>query len=219
MNIYVVVEGMVGERKVYQHWIPLVNPSLSYVPHISDIEHDHFSIIAGGGYPQYYDVVENAIADVNDYGNIDRLVIVVDSEEMGYDEKHAEVKERVSRLRCVAAICIVIQHFCLEAWALGNRVIIRPNPHCPRLREYKRFYNVRVDDPELLPAYPPEELNRAQFAAKYLRRALNDKYRNLTYTKSNPGALLHYKYLERLEQRLEQTGHIPSFDGFLTAFV
>ena len=219
MNIYVIVEGAAGERKVYQHWVPLVNPNLSYVPHVSNIVHNHFSIIIGGGYPQYYEVIDDAIADVNHYGNIDRLVIAVDSEEMEFDEKYAEICQHVSKSHCIAETRIVVQHFCLETWALGNRVIIRPNSQSSKLREYKRFYNVRLNDPELLPGYPPEELNRAQFAERYLRRALNDKYRNLTYTKSNPGALLHDKYFERVKGRLEQTGHISSFEGFLAAFM
>ena len=70
MNIHIVVEGVVGEAKVYRHWVPLVNPSLSYVPHISEIANDNFSIVAGGGYPQYYDVIDACIADVHASGKI-----------------------------------------------------------------------------------------------------------------------------------------------------
>ncbi|MCZ6677400.1 MAG: hypothetical protein O7E52_09130, partial [Candidatus Poribacteria bacterium] len=200
-------------------WVPLVNPNLSYVQHISEIQDNHFTIIAGGGYPHYYEVIDAAIDDVNGHGNIDRLVVAVDSEEMAFDEKYAEIDAHLSGLHCIAEVQIVIQHFCLETWALGNRIMVRQNPQDPKLREYRRFYNVRNRDPELLPAYPPEELNRAQFAEKYLRRALQDKYRNLTYTKSNPKALLHFKYFQRVRERLEQAGHIYSFKTFLTAFV
>jgi hypothetical protein len=32
MNIHIVVEGEVGEKYLYQSWIPLVNPALEYVP-------------------------------------------------------------------------------------------------------------------------------------------------------------------------------------------
>jgi hypothetical protein len=48
---------------------------------------------------------------------------------------------------------------------------------------------------------------------------LNEKYRNLTYSKSNPGALLHVKYFEQIKNRLKDTGHIASFGAFLQAFV
>ncbi len=217
MNIYIVAEG-IAETKIYPHWVPLVNPVLSHVQHIAEIVENNFAVISGRGYPQYFDVINRAILDVNDHGNIDRLVIAVDSEEMSFDEKHTEIRDHAAAVPCDADVWIVIQHFCIEAWALGNVVIVRKDPHLPKLKEYKSFYDVRIYDPELLPAYAPEELNRAQFAQKYLRRALNDKYGNLTYSKSNPGPLLNAKYFGRVRQRYEQTGHINSFQAFLGAF-
>jgi hypothetical protein len=219
MNIYVVVEGERGAAKVYASWVPLVNPSLTYVPHISEIANDNFSIVGGGGYPQYWEIIDAAIDDVNNYRNIQRLVIGVDSEESSYQEKHEEIEDHLRGSRCLAEIRIVIQHFCLETWALGNEVIVKEHPNSDVLRKYVKFFNVRVRDPELLPDYPEEELNRAQFAAKYLKHALNDKYKELTYSKNNPIPLLHPKYFGRVKQRLQNTGHIPSFEHFLAAFV
>jgi len=217
MNIHVVVEGVIGGAKVYKTWVPLVNPRLSYVSHISDVVNDNFSIVAGGGFPQYYDTIDAAIADVNSYGNIQRLVICVDSEEMSYQDKYREIEDHISGSTCLAEIRIVVQHFCLETWALGNQVIVT-HPHSELLRKYVNFFNVRVKDPELLPGYSEEELNRAQFAARYLKCALNDKYRRLTYSKSNPTALLHPKYFDRVKQRFQNTRHISSFAHFLGAF-
>jgi hypothetical protein len=218
MNIYIVVEGEICEVKVYKHWIPLVNPTLTYVDHISEMQEDNFSIISGMGYPQYLGVIEDAIGDINDYGNIDRLVVTVDSEEMSYEEKFNEINGIVSETNCVAEVFIVVQHFCLETWALGNRLIIRKNTQSLKLKEYKTFFDVRINDPELLPGYEAEELNRAQFAFKYLKLALNERYRKLSYTKNNPKALLNDKYFEQVKKRLEDTGHISSFRFFLNAF-
>ena len=219
MNLYVVVEGEVGEKYVYQNWIPFVNPILRYVHHVSMITDNNFAIISGGGFPNYFDVIEAAIDDVNSYDHIDRLVVAIDSEDLSYSEKLSEMNQHLLSVRCNAETRVIIQHFCLEAWALGNRLIMRPNPQCPKLIEYKRFYNVRSSDPELLPAYEKEQLNRAQFAEIYLRKALNDKFRNLTYTKGNPEALLHFKYFQRVKERYEQTDHIRSFNDFLSAFI
>jgi hypothetical protein len=220
VNIHIVVEGDVGEKKLYQCWVPFVNPALSYVSHISDIVNNNFSIISGGGYPQYLSaIVDNAIADVNTVDNIDRLVIAVDSEDMSYEEKYNEIQQLVSRSSCHAVVKIVIQHFCLETWALGNEVIIRQHPQCDKLRQYMRLYNVRIKDPELLPPHSQEQLNRAQFAEKYLRRALNDKYKRLSYSKGNPQVLLHSMYFERVKHRCKSSNHIQSFRNFLEAFV
>nr|MBN1228880.1 hypothetical protein [Anaerolineae bacterium] len=216
MNIYVVVEG-VTEQKVYKHWIPLINPRLTLKNYIDEIKNDDCYLITGGGYPRYFTVIENAISDVNSHTNFDRLVISIDSEEMSRDEKYEEIQSHLVQFPCRVPVKIVVQHFCFETWALGNRKIIRRNSQSSRLRTYQRFFNVGSQDPEQLPAI--EDLSRAQFAKKYLIAALNDKYRNLTYSKSQPKALLHSKYLEQLQIRLDQTGHIQSFESFLKAFV
>ncbi|NHZ71644.1 MAG: hypothetical protein GWP17_00960 [Aquificales bacterium] len=218
MNVYVVTEGQV-ETAVYKQWIPFINPNLSLVDRIDDVKDDRFYVISANGYPQYFKIIENAIADINHLKVFDRLVICVDSEDMTKHDKFDEIDEFVRDKQCAAQIRIVIQHFSIEAWALGNRKIIRSNPASRRLREYKRLHNVGKEDPELLPPNHEEDLNRAQFAERYLRFALNDRFRNLTYTKKNPDVLLHEKYFEQLKNRLEQTGHIASFYDFLQAFV
>ena len=74
MNIYVVVEGLT-ERIIYPTWIKLLNPNLNYVLSLSDISENDFSIITGGGYPSYFNVIESAIEDSNNHGAIDRLVV------------------------------------------------------------------------------------------------------------------------------------------------
>lgn len=220
MNLYIVIEGELASKKIYEHWIPYVNRNLSYVNHISEIVIDNFSILMGGGQPGILERIDAAIDDVNAYGNIDRLIIALDSEDFTFEEKYGWIYQHVSQKDCVAEIRILIQHFCMEAWALGNVAIVRPNPQDSKLREYKNIYDIRTNDPELLPPYPPEELNRAQFAEKYLRRAILDSSNGqATYTKRNSNALLHQGYYNRLKRRLEETGHISSFGGFLTAFV
>jgi hypothetical protein len=218
MNIYIVTEG-IAEKIVFQSWIPLINPSLSYTTYLDDVTDDNFYIISGMGYPYYFDILDNAIQDVNNLGRFDRLVVSVDSEEMTKQQKYDEISEFVSKLNCIAEIRVIIQHFCFETWALGNRRLFRNNPSLSKLREYKTLFNVKIKDPELLPSKPDEELNRAQFAEKYLRLALNDRFRNLSYFKSNPKALLHTTYFTQIKNRLNDTGHISSFDDFLNAFI
>jgi hypothetical protein len=218
MNLYVVTEGKV-ESTVYRHWIPFVNPSLVQIDSVVEVRENNFYMISGLGYPGYLNIIENAILDINNIGKFDRLVISVDSENKTKQEKHDEIATFVLHKTCAADIRIVVQHFCFETWALGNRRIVRPHLSSSRLREYKRLFDVRSRDPELLPHKPDENLNRAQFAEKYLHLALNDRFRNLTYTKSNPQAVVHDKYFEQVKNRLQDTGHIASFDDFLRAFV
>ena len=81
MNIAVVTEGR-GDKYLYRSWIPYVNPNIAYVNFIEDITNNNFSIVESFGYPYYFRTIDQAIDDVNDHGNIDRLVISVDSEEL-----------------------------------------------------------------------------------------------------------------------------------------
>lgn len=219
MNIYLVVEGPVGEKQLYTHWVPLVNPKLKVVSSLVEVTENNIIIYSGGGYPNYFEVIGAGIEDVVSNDQLDRLVIAVDSEEMTYKEKWQEIDDYVKTFGVDIDYKIIVQHFCLETWALGNQIVVARKPKDGSLRGYKQYFDVLNKDPELLPEYPLEGLNRSQFAARYLRKLLNEKYRNLTYTKSNPGVLLNNKYYERVRSRLENTGHISSFNDFLCAFV
>lgn len=219
MNIYLVVEGPVGEKKVYAHWVPLVNPMLRVVNSLAEVLANNVVIYSGGGYPNYFEVIKNGIVDVQENPRIDRLVIAVDSEEMSYADKYQEINDYVRSNGAHIDCRIIVQHFCLETWALGNQPLVTRRPKDKKLCDYRAAFDVLKNDPELLPSYPKEQLNRSQFAGQYLRKLLNEKYRNLTYSKSNPTALLHDKYYLRVRNRLEATGHISSFQHFLSAFI
>lgn len=216
MNVYVVTEGK-AEGIVYKQWIPLINPTLRLVDSLDAVSESTFYIISAKGYPNYFDTIDNAIEDCNAISQFDRLVIAVDSEEMTKQDKYNEIQAHVSQKACRVNVRIVIQHFCFETWALANRKII-PLNSSGKLRGYKVLFDVRTRDPELLPAKPDENWNRSQFAFRYLALALNSKFRTLTYTKSNPKAVIHNKYLREIQTRLDQTGHVGSFRDLLNAF-
>lgn len=219
MNYYVVVEGEMGAKKIYEHWIPYVNATLKKVDDLERLKNDNFIVFHAFGNPFYFNVIENAIQDVNDNPGIDKLVIAVDSEELSYQEKLLELNNFLSARDCRAGISLIIQHFNFEAWALGNSKLIRRAPHLERLRKYKKFYDVRIRDPEGLPAFPEEGLKRARFAKKYLRLAFNERHRNLTYKENRPETIAHPKFFDQLKRRLQEKNHIVSFQDFFTAFV
>lgn len=228
MNIYVVLEGDLGAKKVYSHWIPLVNPGLTLAPRIDNVTGNNFYVEAGGGYPILFEVIEGAIENIATMSNngkrlFDRLVVALDSEEATFQEKHEEISKyvqpRILETDPSIEFRLIIQHFCFEAWALGNRRLVKGNIHSEQLLKYRRLFDVGTKDPELLPPNQAEELNRAQFADKLLRHFFNEKFRNLTYSKNDPKPLCHDGYFNQLKKRLTDTGHINSFTTFLTAFV
>lgn len=216
MNLYVVVEGA-GEKKVYAKWLPLLNPALREIDFIDEVTQNNFLIRDGGGMPQYFGVIEAGARDVGANPAFDRLVVCVDSEDKTCTEKCQEVLAFVQGLGLPVDCRVVVQHFCLEAWALGNRAIVRPSPRSEPLASFKRHFDVRELDPELLTPIPGLDISKARFAERYLRAALNDRYRNLSYIKSKPEALMHATYFRQLQNRLQETGHIPSFSSLAQA--
>ncbi len=65
MNILFVVEGKRTEKRIYKKWIKYVQSSLEFVPKITDLTENNFTIISGGGYPGYKKVIRNSFRDVN----------------------------------------------------------------------------------------------------------------------------------------------------------
>ncbi len=137
---------------------------------------------------------------------------------MTFDKKYSEIKEYIDNFNNNITYKIIVQHFCIETWALGNKKIVKKSPKNETVKKYKKIFDVLKEDPEKLPENKEENLNRSQFANKYLRKLLNEQYKNLTYTKSNPQVLLHNKYYERVKDRMEKTGHINSFQKFIDVF-
>lgn len=219
MNVYVLVEGEHTEIEVYKAWIPLINPQLSYARSLDDVDENKFMLFAGFGYPGYLDRIVGAIDTVNSNLSIDRLVIAVDSEDLSLDEKLNELNNLLDIHKCRVEVKLVIQHFCIETWALGNRLLLGRNIQDYELRKYKQIFDISTEDPERLPDYPPKNINRAQFAFRYLVLAIREKYHKLVYSKRKPLVLTHPKYLEQLKKRFHETGHIASFEMFLLAFV
>ncbi len=217
MNYYIVVEG-INDKNIYETWIPLVNPLLRKVNLLSEIDQNCYHIISGGGYPNYLDVIDAGIETVNSLLIFDRYIISVDSEDFTKDEKFSEIHNHLKAKSCNVPIEIVVQHFCIETWLLGNSKIGPRNPISSKLREYKSLYDVLANDPELLPPYKKKGLNRSQFALHYLKACLKDKKRNLSYRKGNPKAACHPTYFAEVRRRYSNRNHINSFGDFLKAF-
>lgn len=55
MNIYIIVEGSSGEKKVYPSWISFINSELKEVISIDEINENNYILFSGNGYPQYFE--------------------------------------------------------------------------------------------------------------------------------------------------------------------
>src|SRR5205085_7288275 len=99
MNVYVVTEGKV-ESVVYKYWIPCINPLLTHVASLIEVDTNNFFIVSGMGYPGYFKIIENAILDVNNNRKFDRLVISVDAEDLTRKEKYDQIHMFIANKSC-----------------------------------------------------------------------------------------------------------------------
>jgi hypothetical protein len=213
MNYYIVVEDQ-NSPKVFRKWISYINPSLIEIEY-PVFQENNFYFSRGNGYPNYLEIIIADIHTAIELKNVDRFIVCIDSENMTYDEKYQEIQALLQPFIEEVEIRIIVQHFCLEAWALGNQALIKKNPDNKDYRDFLNFYDVSRNDPELLPAF--RNMNRSKFAFAYLSLACQEKY--CPYSKRHPSTIAHPKYFNNLKQRRENTGHISSFQCFVEAFV
>jgi len=212
MNIYFVVEGRRTEKRLYKKWITYVHPNLEFVESITDLTENCFTIISGGGIPNYYRVIKNSIRDINKFNNIDYLFICVDSEELSYSKKLNELEGFIEK-ECPSVnsvLVLIIQNHCIETWLMGNKRLNLNSAQNQELREYRDFYNVNTSDPENLTAIDHRTI--AKFTVDYLELMLREK--GLSYSKSNVSDVNSKPYFNQLVKRFENDNHIKSFGDF-----
>ncbi|CAG5080080.1 hypothetical protein [Parvicella tangerina] len=217
MNLYFVLEGDQTEPKVFPKWLEFILPHFSQVYFETDATEHNYYMFSGGGIPSIYNHTVNAIKNINEHRLYNKLIVCLDGEEIGVEERvqellaHIEESEVVLNIDCT--LHIVVQEVCIETWFLGNRRIIKRNPQKQLLKDYLSFYNVRLEDPELLEIFNDSFRTKAQFHYSYFKEVLREK--NLNYRKSKPTIVQDLTYLQELTNRVTDTGHINSFKQFV----
>lgn len=220
MNIYFLVEGRSTEKKVYPKFIEhFFEGKLTRVKYFDEVDNNNYFLLSGNGYPRIFtDVLKNAISDINNVGSYDYLILCIDADENSIDERQAELRQYLQQFKqegielySDCKIELIVQNRCIETWFLGNKVVYKNNPSSKTLSELQVFYNVRFNDPELMPVFEGYD-NHASFHYVYLREMLLE--RNVRYSKSHPRDVAEIHYLERLIERGENDNHILSFMHF-----
>lgn len=215
MNIYILVEGEKTEMEVYPVWISHLLPKLQKVNFYTEVKSNNYVLMTGGGIPNIYKTMNNSIHDINSHGNFDYFIIVIDSEELTTERRREICRERIEPKLILNPNCqfkIVVQNSCIETWFLGNRAIYQRNPQGDVIKDYCKFYNVEINDPELMGCYPRFP-NTAHFHHSYLREMLKEK--NVNYNKSRPNHVTDKPYLNQIIKRItDEQDHLNSFRYF-----
>lgn len=216
MNLYIIVEGRRTEKKVYPEWLNYLIPELNRVNWAFEATSNCYFLFNGNGFPALlHNHLKNSIKEVNELKKFNYLVLVLDVDETTVEFRINEVNNFIkeSNLKLIDCELIIIpQDKCIETWFLGNKTIYKSNPQSISLRDYVKFYNVKDNDPELMPVFNGFNTH-SQFHADYCTEFLRE--RNIRYSKNNPNGVVEEVYLTKLIERTTETNHIKSFKSFI----
>ena len=216
MNLYFIVEGRRTEKKVYPEWLNFLIPELKRVNWAFEATLNNYFLFNGNGFPALlHNHLKKSIEEINELKKFNYLVLVLDVDETTVEFRINEVNNFIKEnyLQLIDCELIIIpQDKCIETWFLGNKTIYKSNPQNVELREYVKFYNVKDNDPELMPVFDGFNTH-SQFHADYCTEFLRE--RNIRYSKNNPNGVVEEVYLNRLIERTKETNHIKSFKTFV----
>lgn len=213
MNFYFLVEGRRTEKKVYPKLLSYFLPQLNKVNFADEVVENNYYLISGEGYPKIHNVfLKNAIEEVNECGNYQYLVVVVDTDD---DEKQKRinaikqyVKDKTIVLNPSCSLHIITQTPCIETWFLGNREAYLSGVSNDNFLSHAEFYDVSQDDPELM-SKPSEFVGTiSKYHELYLKKMVR-------YSKEHPGKVTMPDYLNELKKRVNETNHLSSLKNFL----
>jgi hypothetical protein len=216
MNLYFIVEGRRTEKKVYPEWLNLLIPELNRVKWAFEATSNSYYLFNGNGFPALlHNHLSNSIKEVNELNKFNYLILVLDVDETTVEFRINEVNNFILENKLKLTNCelvIIPQDKCIETWFLGNKTIYKSNPQSLVLRNYIKFYNVKDNDPELMPVFNGFNTH-SQFHADYCTEFLRE--RNIRYSKNNPNGVTDEVFLNRLIERTKETNHIKSFKNFI----
>lgn len=230
MRVYFLLEDSRSFFETLPCWLSILKPTYRRVPEINRVyKGDCYVMKSGCGFPRILgvdphspaqNVLGATITDINRYGNIDRLVLVFDADDVPIGKRYRmaiqAIKTYPGGLKCPFSIFLV--NHCFETWLLGNRDMY-PKGHIPYdFQPFDEYYNVSTHDPEKMHGVQ-EYLTTSLFHAEYLRQMLLTQ--KVNYSKRNPGAVCNRAYLEALRQRVaaldehhKPEGHLNSLKRF-----
>ena len=204
MNVYFLVEGTT-ERKVYPKWISHLIPGLERVSVPRDADRNNYFLICGFGFPSILDnYLRKSVLDINDCGNYDMLILVIDADNTTVDGKVAEVEKFVddNDLKLSNGVLkIVVQKYCIETWFLGNKRIYSKSPDNKECLRFAKHFDISKDDPELMQKPDDYARSLSRYHYDYLRKMLLEK--KIRYTKTRPNEVGEPHYIDELICRVK----------------
>lgn len=220
MNYYFLLEDSKSFLKVLPDWLKHMNFKCERVPDIQYIEENNYVLQSGQGVTQLvtkilFDTIETIIENP---GKIDKLIVVLDSEEGTVSERKQQVYDKIKEKYMLEqldfTIVVLVCNHCFETWLLGCEGIYPEQVERESFfYEYYNHYNIEENDPENM--FVPVE--RDETIAKYHFHYLHDlfRYKKIRYSKNKSQYVATESYFNGIRSRIEKTEHISSFKTFM----
>lgn len=212
MNIYILVEGSRTEPIVYPKLLEFLLPDFKRVDNYKDVVDKNYYLFSANGFPSILDDLQNAIDEINDFGNYDVLMVCLDQDNYSRISMEDRVNSSIIRPLVNCRLEIILQNKCFETWFLGNRKIVKRHPSS-EFTQYLEFFNVRTSNPEVMGKFVSYENSESQFHAHYLTKMLAE--RKCYYSKSNPKAICTKSYINEMVNRVKNTADLDTFRKFV----
>jgi hypothetical protein len=219
LNLYFLVEGEKTEPIVYSQWLKYLLPNFNQVNFACDADTNNYYLVSGLGMPRLLDIeLPKVILEINELGNYDYLVLIVDADDATTEEITTEIKQFIDDKNIVLnSPCkwlIIAQKYCIETWFLGNRKVYPRNTDNIDFINHAKHYDVSLQDPELMEKPNTFAGSTSIYHEHYLRKML--ACRNIRYSKSDPREVGEKYYLEELTKRINETPHLSSLKSFFS---
>lgn len=220
MNFYFLLEDEKSFLKVLPLWLEYMNFGCSRVADIQEVKQNNYILQSGQGVTQLitkvlFDTIDTILLNP---GKIDKLVIILDAEELDAEERKQKVNQQINGHyesgKLDFDIIVLVCNHCFETWLLGCCGLY-PKEEVDKesfFYPYYHYYDIEEHDPEemLPPKYSEETIAKYHF--HYLHELL--RYKKIRYSKNKPANIATERYFSGIVRRIDTTEHLRSFKTF-----
>ncbi len=221
MNYYFLLEDEKSFLKVLPKWLAYMGFGCSRVADILEVTQNNYILQSGQGVTQLvtkvlFDTINTILQNP---GKIDKLVVVLDAEELDVDVRKQQVWEQINKAYISETlgfeIVILVCNRCFETWLLGRCGLYPTEEPIDKKSDFYPYYHhfdIEKSDPEKM--VPPENCpdTTAKYHFHYLHELL--RYRKIRYSKNKPSNIATEDYFHGIVQRINTTEHMKSFKLF-----
>lgn len=220
MNFYFLLEDEKSFLKVLPNWLEYMKFGYKRVADIQEVEENNYVLQSGQGVTQLvtkvlFDTIDTIILNP---GKIDKLVIILDAEELDVDERKKEVTEKINthynNQSIQFDIVILVCNRCFETWLLGCKGLY-PKANVEEdsfFYPYYKHYNIEMNDPEKMVVPKWAEETTAKYHFHYLHELL--RYKKIRYSKNKPNNIATNEYFKGMVDRINMTEDLKTFKEF-----